>query len=120
MLTNEQRDSLLGSRPERTVTKEQIESRIKSAEYSIHAGSTLTICVLTLENGFTVVGKSACAHAGNFNKELGEKIAYDDAFKFFTNKELGEKIAYDDAFKQIWALEGYLLREALYLESLKA
>jgi hypothetical protein len=101
MLTNEQRDSLLESRPERTVTKEQIESRIKSAEYSIHAGSTLTICVLTLENGFTVVGKSACAHAGNFNKELGEKIAY------------------DDAFKQIWALEGYLLREALYLESLK-
>jgi hypothetical protein len=102
MLTNEQRDSLLESRPERTVTKEQIESRIKSAEYSIHAGSTLTICVLTLENGFTVVGKSACAHAGNFNKELGEKIAY------------------DDAFKQIWALEGYLLREALYLESLKS
>lgn len=102
MLTNEQRDSLLESRPERTVTKEQIESRIKSAEYSIHAGSTLTICVLALENGFTVVGKSACAHAGNFNKELGEKIAY------------------DDAFKQIWALEGYLLREALYLESLKS
>ena len=102
MLTNEQRDSLLESRPERTVTKEQIESRIKSAEYSIHAGSTLTICVLSLENGFTVVGKSACAHAGNFNKELGEKIAY------------------DDAFKQIWALEGYLLREALYLESLKS
>jgi len=101
MLTNEQLESLLESRPERTVTKEQIESRIKSAEYSIHAGSTLTICVLTLENGFTVVGKSACAHAGNFNKELGEKIAY------------------DDAFKQIWALEGYLLREALYLESLK-
>ena len=101
MLTNEQRDSLLESRPERTVTKEQIESRIKSAEYSIHAGSTLTICVLTMENGFTVVGKSACAHAGNFNKELGEKIAY------------------DDAFKQIWPLEGYLLREALYLESLK-
>lgn len=101
MLTNEQRDSLLESRPERTVTKERIEHRIKSADYSIHAGSTLTICVLTLENGFTVIGKSACAHAGNFNKELGEKIAY------------------DDAFKQIWALEGYLLREALYLESLK-
>lgn len=101
MLTNEQRDSLLESRPERTVTKEQIESRIKSAEYSIHAGSTLTICVLTMENGFTVLGKSACAHAGNFNKELGEKIAY------------------DDAFEQIWPLEGYLLREALYIESLK-
>jgi len=102
MLTNEQLESLLESRPERTVTKAQIESRIKSAEYSIHAGSTLTICVLTLVNGFTVLGKSACAHAGNFNKEIGEKIAY------------------DDAFEQIWALEGYLLREALYLESLKS
>jgi hypothetical protein len=102
MLTNEQRNSLLESRPERTVTKQQIESRIKNTEYRIHANSTLTICVLTMENGFTVVGKSACAHPGNFNKELGEKIAY------------------DDAFEQIWVLEGYLLREALYLEGVKS
>lgn len=101
MLTNEQRDSLLDSLPERTVTKEQIEGRIAKTEFSIHADSTLTICVLTMQNGFTVVGKSACAHHQNFNKELGEKIAY------------------DDAIKQIWALEGYLLREALYLSSLK-
>jgi hypothetical protein len=101
MLTNEQRDSLLNARPERSVTVAQIESRIKNKEFSIHAGSTLTICVLTLENGFTVVGKSACAHPDNFNQELGEKIAY------------------DDAFKQIWPLEGYLLREALHLEQQK-
>lgn len=101
MLTNEQRDSLLESRPERTVTKEQIEGRIAKTEFSIHADSTLTICVLTMQNGFTVVGKSACAHPANFNKELGEKIAY------------------DDAFKQIWALEGYLLREALSMEAQK-
>lgn len=101
MLSNEQRDSLLNARPERTVTVAQIESRIKEREFSVHAGSTLTICILTLENGFTVVGKSACAHPENFNKELGEKIAY------------------DDAFKQIWPLEGYLLREALHIENTK-
>jgi hypothetical protein len=55
----------------------------------------LTICVLTLKNGFTIVGKSACASPENYDAELGGKIAR------------------DDARKQIWALEGYLLRSKL-------
>lgn len=55
----------------------------------------LTVCVLVLRNGFTVVGKSACASPENFNAELGAKIAR------------------EDARKQIWALEGYLLRSKL-------
>lgn len=55
----------------------------------------LTICVLTLKNGFTVVGKSACASPENYDADLGGKIAR------------------EDARKQIWALEGYLLRSKL-------
>ena len=55
----------------------------------------LTICVLTLRNGFTIVGKSACASPENYDAELGVKIAR------------------EDARKQIWALEGYLLRSKL-------
>lgn len=55
----------------------------------------LTICVLTLKNGFTIVGKSACASPEN----------YDD--------EIGHRIAREDARRQIWALEGYALRNAL-------
>lgn len=55
----------------------------------------LTICVLVLKNGYTVVGKSACASPENFNAELGRKIAR------------------EDARKQIWALEGYVLRSRL-------
>lgn len=55
----------------------------------------LTICVLTLKNGFTIVGKSACASPENYDAELGGKIAR------------------EDARKQIWALEGYLLRSKL-------
>lgn len=55
----------------------------------------LTICILTLKNGFTIVGKSACASPANYDAELGHKIAR------------------DDARKQIWALEGYLLRSKL-------
>lgn len=56
----------------------------------------LTFCVLVLENGFTVVGKSAPASAANFDPELGKKIAK------------------ADAVNQIWPLEGYLLREKLH------
>lgn len=56
---------------------------------------TLTICVLVLKNGFTVVGESACASAANYDPEIGAKIARDNA----RNK--------------IWALEGYALRSKL-------
>lgn len=55
----------------------------------------LTICVLTLKNGYTIVGKSACASPENYDLDLGGKIAR------------------EDARKQIWALEGYLLRSKL-------
>jgi hypothetical protein len=55
----------------------------------------LTICVLTLKNGFTIVGKSACASPENYDAELGHRIAR------------------DDARRQIWALEGYKLRSDL-------
>lgn len=101
MITNEQRDSLLTSRPERSVTVSHLESKIADREFSRVGGGTLTICVVTLSNGFQVVGKSACAHPENYNQELGEKIAY------------------DDAFKQLWALEGYLLKEVLWMEGQK-
>ena len=59
---------------------------------SVTALSCLTICVLVLKNGYTVVGKSACASPENFNAEIGGRIAR------------------EDAVRQIWALEGYRLR----------
>ncbi len=57
----------------------------------------LTLCVLVLKNGFTIVGKSACASPENFNHEVGERVAR------------------EDAVRQIWALEGYQLRTSLML-----
>lgn len=56
----------------------------------------LTFCVLVLRNGFTVTGESACASPENFDAEIGRKIAR------------------DNAVSKIWALEGYLLKQALY------
>lgn len=77
------------------ITPEIIESKIKIIDFH-RLTSVLTVCVLTLENGFTVTGESACASPENFNKELGEKIAM------------------KNAESKIWALEGYLLKEKLY------
>ena len=55
----------------------------------------LTICVLSMENGFTIIGKSAPASPENFDEEKGRRFAY------------------EDAIKQLWPLEGYALREKL-------
>lgn len=60
-----------------------------------HPLRQLTICVLVLRNGFTVTGESACVSPDNFDREIGQKIAR------------------ENAVRKIWPLEGYLLREAL-------
>ncbi len=78
------------------VTPEQIESVIVSEQYHVFEGTTFTSCLLTLKNGFTVHGESACASPENFDPELGRKIARDNA----KNK--------------IWMLEGYLIRDKLH------
>jgi hypothetical protein len=76
------------------VTPAHIESCIAKAEFHRLTG-TLTVCVLTLRNGFTVTGESACASPENFNEEIGNKIAR------------------ENAVQKIWPLEGYLLKERL-------
>jgi len=102
MLTDEQRDAALENSPSTDrLTPELIRSKISMEKYLYpheigpSEAPTTTICVLTLLNGFTVVGKSACADPANFNKDLGAKIAF------------------QDAERQIWSLEGYLLKEKL-------
>jgi hypothetical protein len=78
------------------VTKESMTARIKNAQYFFNG--TLTLCVIEVVNGFKVVGKSAPASPENFNQEVGERYAY------------------EDAFRSLWQLEGYLLCETLYQE----
>lgn len=90
------------------VTLQSIEDKI-AAEYSFTADKAieainapvmdelklLTVCILVMKNGFTVVGKSAPASAANFNADLGRKFAR------------------EDAIRQLWPHEGYALREKL-------
>lgn len=62
----------------------------------------LTLCVLVLDNGWVMTGKSAPASPENFDPEKGQMFAY------------------EDAIRQLWPLEGYLLRERLwYAENLR-
>lgn len=78
------------------VTPERLEEVIISEQFHVFSGSTFTACLLTLANGYTVLGESACASPENFNAELGRKISRDNA----KNK--------------IWQLEGYLLKQRLH------
>lgn len=74
---------------------EMIDATVVSEQYHVFPNTTLTVCALTLRNGFIVVGESAAASPANFDQALGRKIARENA----RNK--------------IWSLEGYLLREKL-------
>jgi Phage protein (N4 Gp49/phage Sf6 gene 66) family len=72
-----------------------IDAQIVGEQYHVFPGTSLTVCALTLRNGFQVVGESASASKENFDEAIGRRIARDNA----RNK--------------IWALEGYTLRNAL-------
>lgn len=64
----------------KSITKEFLESEIVNVEYTRLSG-TLTHCAITVKSGFTFTGESACVDEASFNKELGEKYAYEQAFE---------------------------------------
>lgn len=77
------------------LTPAHIDAQIKSEDYYVFPGTTLTVCALTLQNGFIVTGESAAVSPANFDADLGKKIAR------------------DNARSKIWAFEGYALRGKL-------
>lgn len=66
-----------------------------AAEETHPSVDLLTICVLVLRNGFTVIGESACASPENFDAEIGHRIAR------------------ENAVQKIWPLLGFRLRDKL-------
>ena len=78
------------------MTPELIEETIASEAYHVFQDTTFTVCLITLNNGYSVIGESACADARNFDAGLGRRIAR------------------ENAVRKIWPLEGYLLRQRLY------
>ena len=78
------------------LTPKLIDDAIVGEYFHVVPNTTLTLCVLTLQNGFTVTGESAAVSPENFDKEIGRKVAK------------------ENAREKIWSLEGYLLKEVIY------
>lgn len=86
-------DDAIAAQPYEKVTKASIEAKIVKVDYVVLPDSTVTLCNITMRNGFSVRGESACVDPRNFNIEIGKSLAY------------------KKAFDELWPLEGYLLAE---------
>lgn len=60
-----------------------------------------TVCMIILKNGFIVTGTSAPASGANFDANIGERLAY------------------QDAFNKLWPLFGFELKQRLYKENVQ-
>ena len=78
------------------ITKEHIESIIKSDQYHDFQDTTLTLCVLKLKNGATITGESYSVSPENFNAQTGREESY------------------KKAIAKLWEFEGYLLKQKMY------
>lgn len=64
-------------------------------------GAKTTVALVTLKNGFEIVGTSACVNPANFNKEMGQHYAL------------------VDALKKLDELQGFQMQHADYLQATK-
>lgn len=80
----------------KTVSLQDIQAKVKKTVYTILPDTTTTVCQLFMENGYVILGTSACVDPAKFNKATGEKYAY------------------EDAINKAWPLEGYLLSEEIF------
>lgn len=74
-------------------TPDQIETAIVKEEY-LTLGIKTTTCVLTLKNGFEVIGTSACVDPTSYDIDKGKPLAR------------------QRALDKVWELEGYLLQSS--------
>lgn len=98
-MTNDEMNAAIAALPGDKVTVAEMERRIADVS-CIKLGETVTICSITLDNGYSVRGESACVAPENYNREIGEKLAR------------------DRAFQSLWPLFGFLLAEKRFLRSL--
>ena len=78
------------------LSPKQIDAVIVDETYTELPSGKCMICEITLKNGYTVRGESACVSKENFDKDIGFKISR------------------QDARKKIWGLEAYLLQQRLH------
>jgi len=79
------------------LTPVDIDKVILGETFTVLPSGKCMVCELTLENGFTVRGESACVSVKNFDISIGMKISR------------------KDARDKVWMLEGYLLQQYLHV-----
>ena len=99
-LAGSELEHAIAAQPYPKVTKDSIEAKVVKVDYLVLPESTVTLCNITLTNGYSVRGESACVDPRNFNVEIGKGLAY------------------KDAFTKLWPLEGYLLAESRFQNEL--
>lgn len=77
-----------------SLIEEDLIAKVVKEDY-VKIGKKTTICLLTLQNGFEIMGTSAPVSAENFDFEIGKKYAR------------------EKAIDKLWELEGYLLQEKI-------
>lgn len=92
-MTRAETDTAIEKTPGERVTQGHLENIIVARQFVYPEGTSLTICILTLRNGFTVTGESACVDPRNYDRNIGNSIAH------------------RHAFEKLWLLEGYALAE---------
>lgn len=85
-----------GFGPGPRVTEEYMKKRIAAVQVFVLPQSTVTVCNIVLDNGYSVRGESACVSEANFNQQIGSDLAY------------------KDAFRKLWALFGFALAEDIF------
>lgn len=76
-----------------TVTPADIEKAINETKFIVDG--KLTICILTMRNGFKVIGESACVDPRNFDEVKGRTYAR------------------ENAVEKLWPMMGYALADRL-------
>lgn len=80
------------------ITPDDIDALLQKSQVGFWQpeGTTLTICVIQLPNGFCVTGENSCVSPENWQPDLGQKYAF------------------EKARDKVWELEGYRLKSELY------
>lgn len=73
-----------------------IKSRIRRTHYS-KLGVKTSVCTITLDNGFEVIGTSSCINPADYDAKMGAESSY------------------ENAFEKLWELFGFVQHEIEYM-----
>lgn len=78
------------------ISSKHIQDAIKCKEFHLFRNTRHIVCCVTLHCGYTVIGESACADPKEFDLEVGQGYALEDA-----ERKVGALLAFEQAMKRL-------------------